>query len=627
MTQPASPALFSDKRVWLFLLTSALAVVLGFFAIPGNTAINLVSQTGYWFELVAFVLFLRALWLTFRDDLRSLSWRRLDWASVAVVALAGIVLLVHETFGFKIVMDEIMLLGTSMSMHFDRAVLTPTRGNDIQGAFVILDGLMDKRPLFFPFLLSLLHDLTGYRPANAFVLKGTLTFILLGLTYVSGRMLAGRRAGWLGVLLFAGLPLLGQNATGGGFELLNIVMILATLLLGARFVQKRDEPSFTALCFSTLLLGQVRYESLVYVLPVAILILWVWYGERRVILSGPVVLAPLLLLPYPLQHHIFELRATAWQMGSAVGDKSNATVPFSLSYVPANLYHAMKFFFASPTDQPNSLTLSILGWIAVGFFLLLAVKHLRTLRTEPPAVVASVIFAVGFIAQFALFMGYFWGQFDDVIIRRLSLPTHLWLVIAVMTVLPQFAAVGFQRFLIGVAAFGIIASGVPSMAEHAYNQEYLPGRETAWRRQFMADQPRHDYLMIDNDAILWVSHLVSATTVPQAIARRDAVVFTLRNHTFANIYVFQRFNINETTGALTLRDGDDLGPDFVLEPVREERLQTLTLDRISRVKEVRKGPASLTAPDAGPPPVVTQNRAEIEKMRKAYLENFIKQLP
>ena len=627
MNQPASPALFSDKRIWLFLLSGALAVVLGFFAIPGHAAITLVSDYGYWFELVAFLLFLRALWLTFRDDLRALPWRRLDWASVAVVALAGVVLLVHETFGFKIVMDEIMLLGTSMSMHFDRIVLTPTRGNDVQGAFVILDGIMDKRPLFFPFLLSLVHDLTGYRPANAFVLNGVLTFILLGLTYTCGRMLAGRRAGWLGVLLLAGLPLLGQNATGGGFELLNIVMILATLLLGARFVQKRDEASFTALCYSTLLLGQVRYESLIYVLPVAILILWVWFDERRVILSWPVIFAPLLLLPYPLQHHIFELRTTAWQMGSEVGDKSNATVPFSLAYIPDNISHAIKFFFARATDQPNSLTLSILGWIAVAFFLLFAVKSLRTLRSAPPAVVASVIFGVGFIAQFVLFMGYFWGQFDDPIIRRLSLPTHLWLVIAVMTVLPQFAAARFQRFLIGLAAFGIIASGVPSMAEHAYTQEYLPGKETAWRRQFMADQPRHDYLMIDNDAILWVSHLVSATTVPQAIKRRDAVVFALRNHVFSDIYVFQRYAVTEATGAMTLRDGDDLGPDFVLETVREERLQTLFVDRISRVKEVRAGKVSLTAPDGGKPPVVTQDRAEIEKMRKAYLENFIKQLP
>jgi len=69
----------------------------------------------------------------------------------------------------------------------------------------------------------------------------------------------------------------------------------------------------------------------------------------------PLPLPLLLLLPYPLQHHIFELRTTAWQMGSEVGDKSNATVPFSLSYVPDNIYHAMKFFFARATDQRAAL--------------------------------------------------------------------------------------------------------------------------------------------------------------------------------------------------------------------------------------------------------------------------------
>jgi hypothetical protein len=165
------------------------------------------------------------------------------------------------------------------------------------------------------------------------------------------------------------------------------------------------------------------------------------------------------------------------------------------------------------------------------------------------------------------------------------------------------------------------------MAEHAYTQEYLPGREVAWRRQFMAEQKRHDYLMIDNDSILWVSHEVSATTVPVAQKRRVDLAFFMRNHAFVGVYVFQRFNIDAKTNAMTLRDGDDLGPDFILEPVREERLQTLTLDRISRVKEVRKDGVSLTAPAPGPEPVVPKNRAEVEKMRKEYLENFVKQLP
>ena len=47
-------------------------------------------------------------------------------------------------------------------------------------------------------------------------------------------------------------------------------MILATLLLGARFIELRDGPSFTAFCYSALLLAQVRYESAIFLVPVVL---------------------------------------------------------------------------------------------------------------------------------------------------------------------------------------------------------------------------------------------------------------------------------------------------------------------------------------------------------------------
>ena len=612
-------ALVADRKLWWLGLSVVVAIVLGFIAIPDAPAIIFVSKAGFWLVLAAFVIFAEALWRMGREEWPTLKASGIDWTSVVVVGLGGVVLLVHETFGFKIIMDEIMLLGTSMSMHLDKTVLVPIRGNDIQGTFVILDGMMDKRPLFFPFLVSLLHDLTGYRPANAFVLNGVLTFVFLALVCLLGRRLAGRAAGWLGVALFAGLPLLAHNATGGGFELLNLVMILATLLLGARFLDKRDGPALTAFCFSALLLAQVRYESVIFLLPVAALVLWVWWREGRAILSWPVILAPLLMVHYPLQHRIFDLRASAWEL------KSGFDRPFSLSYVPDDLFHAAKFFFAKPTDQPNSLVLSVLGCLAIPFFVLLVAKRLRAFAAEPPINAATTVFALGFAVQFTLMMCYFY-QFDEVVTRRLSLPSYLGMVIAVLAVLPQFASPAVVRSLLGVATLGLIASGVPSMAAHAYSQEYLPGKETAWRRQFIAEQPRRDYLVIDNDSILWIAHEISSTPMLQAKKNRAALVFHMRNRTFADIFVFQRFNIDPDTGRMTLRDGDDLGPDFVLEPVREERLQTLTLARLSRLKEIREGNVALTKPDPVDH-VVPKNREEIEKLRRAYLENFVKMLP
>ena len=612
-----------DRRVWLFLLCAVLAIVLGFFAIRDQDAIVLVSKMGYWFVLLAFGIFGWALWQSWREEVTAFRWRAVDWTSIGIVGLGGTILLVHETYGFKIVMDEIMLLGTSMSMHLDKTVLTPMRGSDIQGTFVILDGMMDKRPLFFPFLASLLHDLTGYRTTNPFILNSVFTFVFLALVNAIGRLLAGRVAGWLGVALFTGLPLLAHNATGGGFELLNLVMIVTTMLLGARYLEKRDTASLTAFCFSALLLAQVRYESVIWLLPVALIVLWVWYREGRVILCWPVIFAPLLMIHYPLQHRIFDLRSSAWELGS----KPGSTTPFALSYAPENFSHALNYFFGKAAEQPNSLVLSALGCIAVPFFALLVFKRLRSLAKESPTVVATTFFAIGFAGQFVLLMVYFYGQFDNVIIRRLSLPTQLGMVVAILAVLPQFSNAAVARGLLVLAGFGLLARSVPSMAAHAYSQEYLPGKETAWRRLFLADQPRRDYLVIDNDSVFWIAHMISATPVFQASGpRRAAIIFLLKNRAFSDIFVFQRFNIDPDTGRKSLRDGDDLGADFALETVREERLQNLTLTRISRVKEIREGAVSLTNPE----PVVhtvSKDRAEIEKIRQAYLENFVKMLP
>lgn len=164
------------------------------------------------------------------------------------------------------------------------------------------------------------------------------------------------------------------------------------------------------------------------------------------------------------------------------------------------------------------------------------------------------------------------------------------------------------------------------MSAHAYSQEYLPGRETAWRREFMAAQPRPDYLMIDNDATLWVTHRVSATPTVVAVKRREDIAFHMRNRTFADVFVFQRYTIDPNTQRMTIREGDDLGPSFVLEPVAERRLQLLTMSRISRVKEICSEAGVITSPD----PItatVPKSRAEVDRARQQFLESYMKQLP
>jgi len=612
-----------DRRLVVLLLNGALAVVLGFFTLTPDQSLQAVIYGGYWAMLLLTALFGWSLLKIARESWAGgINWRDKPRWPAGLIIGCGVLLLVHETYGFKILMDEVMLLGTSMSMHLDKTALVPMRGNDIQGAFQLLAGQLDKRPLFQPFLVSVLHDLTGYRPENVFVLNTGLTFLLLALSYVTGCRIGGRGAGAVAVLLLTSLPLLAQNATGGGFELLNLVMILATLLLGMRYIEKRDGNSLEAFGLAGILLAQTRYESVLYLLPVGLTVLWVWWRERRPTLTWVVVAMPLFLLPYALHNKVFSVRESSWEMASQPGyDK-----PFSPAFIPDNVVHDLNFFFNTSGEHSNSLGLSILGFIALPFFVLWSIKTLLRLRTAPPIQAGLAIFSLGLAAHALLLLCYFWGRFDDPVIRRLSLPFNLTLVIAITPVATEFNWRGrVWHILATLVGAGFFAYSLPTMARHSYSIEYFVGREMDWRREFMAAHPERDYLVIDNNSIIWITHEVSSTPVKQALDHKENIVFNLRNRTFTAIYVFQRYLVEPETGRLMLPAEDDLGPDYQLETVWERRFTPLTVSRISRVLSVREGPTA--RPVVQPKPLENLTPAEQEKARAQFLERFIKRLP
>lgn len=612
-----------DRRLQVLVLTALLAVALGFFTFSASTALALMTTGGYWAILATTGWFAWSLWQLARD---SRPWSRMTepagWRVPALILGCGLILLVHETYGFKILMDEVMLLGTSMGMHFDKHPLVPVRGHDLQGAFQLIDGQLDKRPLFQPFLVSLLHDLTGYRPENVFALNTGLTFVLLGLVYRAARKLAGGEAGVAACLLLTSLPLLAQNATGGGFELLNLVMIMGTLLLGLRFVERRDPASQLALLLSAVLLAQTRYESILFLLPVGLLVLWVWWVERRPVLGWGTCFVPLLFLPVALHQKIFSLREGSWELASQPGFDR----PFSLTYAPNNFAHWLNFFFDTTGENSNSLVLSSLGFLALPFCLLWSAKILARLRQATPVQATCALFSVGFAAHTLLLLCYFWGRFDDPVIRRLSLPFNLWLVLAVVIVVAElFRQKWNWRLLMGLTGVGLFSYSLPTMARHDYSMDYYIGRETEWRREFIKAHPEKDYLFIDNDALIWITHLVSGTPVKQALQHKDIMLFNFRNRTFSAFYVFQRYDVDPSTGRLIVQKEFDLGPDYQLETYWERRFTPLTVSRISRLVGIKEG--DLTAPAKAASPLDKLSAAEREKIRQAYFENMIKRLP
>lgn len=621
--------IIKERRVWLLALLGLLAFVVGRWALPAGLAMDLVVQGGYWVILAAFALFVRAMWRLIRPGLAG--WRpgRAEVGAAVLVLAVGGMWQAHETRGFKILADEVLLLGTSMDMHYTRDTTYPIRATDVQGPFQVLQGVLDKRPFFYPFVVSLVHDVTGYRPENAFYVNVVLGFLLLGLMYRLGWKITGNRwAGVLAVLLCGGLPLLAQQAAGGGFDLLNLVMLTAVTLLACRYAENPDERSEEALCLAAVLLALTRYESVIFVVPVAGLVVWGWGRAGRVILPRTLWLTPVLLLPYVLQNRIFETQTSAWEM-TGQGGGVVAQTPFALHYLPNNLGHALAFFFDTSGFQPNSIFFAVVGLVALPFFGIWMTRILRARERQNPVDVAVVAAGLGLFAINALLMTYFWGQFDHPVIRRLSLPLHLCMILAVCIVVARM--IPWHRswqVLCSLAVAAMVIQGLPAMAKRAYEHDYTPGVEMAWRQEFLNRYPRHDYLFIDRDSVFWIAHHIPATPIKQAQQREDGLAYHLRNHSFAAMYVFQHFSVNDQTGKLTVDPADDLGPNFELQPVWEKRIATLLIGRISRITAIHdKNHTVRATPFVEPVPGPALTPAEQEKARTEYLNNWIKQLP
>jgi hypothetical protein len=584
----------------------------------------MVTSTGYWWMLAATIAAGIA-WVRL--------WRgrttpfRMRWQTAILVLAVTLCWHAHERFGYKILADEILLMGTSQNMHLDRDVGYGVRSTDVRGPFEILESVLDKRPLLYPFLVSVLHDWTGYRPANAFWLNAVLGvgFLLL-LHQLATRIGGNPWAGDMAVLFAGGIPLLAQQSSGGGFDLLNLTLLVAWIGLGMALMEKPDGPRQDAYVMAAVLLASTRYESMLYLVPTVVVVLLAWRRRGEVCLTPASVIAPLFLLPSLWLQYAFEADSRRWELQSM-----GAESVFALHFVPGNLGHAVAHFVSIDGYQPNSPAFGVVGLVALPFLLLWSVSILRSPKKAEPGEVALVWTTAGLWGGTALLMLYFWGQFDHPVIHRLSLPTQLLMLVALVVALAKFGHPAEWRWkaATGVAAIALFAWSLPVMAKNAYGRTYTPGLAYAWREQFLSRIADRQVLVIDRDSQFWITQKVTATPVAMAQMRKEGIAYHLRNRSFSEIFVFQSFKFDEETGVEAVYPEDKLSDDFELEPVAQLKLAVSHVARISRVKAIREG-GKVVAENGWPKevrPAIEMTPGQSEAARQAYLNNWLKQLP
>jgi len=582
-------------QIGLLLVSSLLALHLGFFAIGIKTAESWVKRGGYYFMLATFALWVWTLWRSWQTRVRGpgLPWRE---AAISAAAIGGVTLLAlnAEPFHSKILYDEFVLQSTAFNMHFFRDASTMVRGYDVFGVFVSTDNYLDKRPFFYPFLVSLVHDFAGYRPLNAYLLNAALLPVGLGLVYHLGRLLAGARAAIIGVLLLGTLPLLGQNATGSGMELLNLVMLLVVTALAAAYLARPDGDRLAALVIGAVLLAESRYESALYVPVVGVVILLGWWRARRIELSWVAVIAPLLLLPYAWQSNVVAHSPIQWELNA------DQTSRFSVVYLAGNLRGALHFFFGTSPQLANSWLLSAAGAAAGVGLLALIVRRRPGIRALSPVALAALAVGVGIVANTVLVMFYYWASLDDSMAARFSLPFQLLLALAVVAIIGRFARHRWIVPALAIACVGFIfGSAIPREAMHLYS--HLGVDEIEWERRFVAARPPGDRLILTSKSSLtWLVEKTPSILISRARLVPDRLRYQLSQPTFREILVFQALRPASALGQHELVPEDVLPPSFHLEPIAEKRFGT-KIDRVSRLVSVDETPDGARGAAPSPP--------------------------
>lgn len=569
----------TDVRLVLVGGSALLAVYLGFLGVPVTAAEAFVKQNGYYVLLATFALFLHALWRMGRagpaSALAPLSRQQL-LVVAAAIGVFSLLAINAEPFRSKILYDEFVLQSTAFNMHYFRDVAMMVRGYDIQGVFLSTDSYLDKRPYFYPFLVSLCHDLTGYRPLNAHLLNALLMPVSLGLAFVFGRQLTGWRGGLLAVVLLGSLPLLGQNATGSGMELLNMVMILATMVLAAAYLRTPKEETLAALGLAAVLLAQTRYESALYVLPVAVLVLGGWLRSQRIVLPWQVLQVPLLLVPCALQNKVLSNSPKLWEL------TEKAATRFSFTYFPDNALGAYHFLFSRTTELANSLLLSAVGLAALVWALWRLGRTLPAWRGTPPAALTLGVFGVAVAVNTLLVFCYYWASFVDRMASRFSLPLHLLLAYSTVLLMARLDRWWPATKLLTAAGLLFFIGGTTSKyASHGYSQVGID--EVEWERRLVNALPPGQRIIITNKSTLpWLLEKKPSILISRARMLADRLAYQLHEPNFREILILQGARPTTRDGDFELVPEDRLPAGFRVELIAEKRFGT-KLARISRL--------------------------------------------
>ncbi|MCX6936977.1 MAG: glycosyltransferase family 39 protein [Verrucomicrobia bacterium] len=542
------------------------------------------------------------------------------WPVILFVGFCTAFSLSREPFNYKVTADEYVLGVEAMAIHYEGRSDIAVSGYELGGVYRMLGGVVNKRPPVFVSLLSLVHDITGYRPQNVFYLNALIVGVFYIFLFVTANRFYGLNAAYFACSLFAAFPLFYQNASGGGFELLNLLLVLMFIWSSSIYIDKPEKTTQRFLILVAIILANTRYESAVFAGAAGIIILLGWIKRRSVIYDVSLYLAPLVMMTFLFRLSTFQDNFEGnWQIRAGMS-------PFSLEYFYDNLGHALNYFFAFSRGSTSFELIFILGLPCMIFMLYGKLKSMVREGISSCSVsvwVASVVV----VFNFGVLLFYHWGQVDASEVSRLILPFALICVLSTCYLLfDQVKHILVSRILWGLLFICLFTISIPRAATANSSLSNYNVRRADWTIKVLNSLPPTSYVVASPDGLRLFLDKIQGVPIGLLNERARQLAFHYKLKTFTALVV-QQFFVDPDTQKETVFPGDWLHPAYKTSIIAETTVRPYVITRFSRVDSVDEKLMEIPTKDLAPKNTMRDKGGDIKPISGDSVDKWMQNLP
>jgi hypothetical protein len=526
-----------------FLTLISVAGYVSYAGLSQDLAITVHAYAGYGFCAVA----LAALtYYTFRvlqevDFLRFIQQR---WRGITLVLLVAIFMHLFKPHMMRVFNDEPAHQMVAKHLHEKRVNAVPEVAYYLEGDLIYGERSLNYRMYFYSFLVSVMHDLAGFRVSNGLFVNAFLGLLLFLSVYIGGNLIFSNGGGVCAVLLLAGLPLLDETIASYGYDITNL-LFLSLLFIGLFwYAEHKSDLYLNWLIALGIGLAYSRNESVLYLLLITVLVAWVFLKKgSQSNLTWFGALSPLLLLPVFAARGLFSsVMASLSEMFPHLGSDQF----FSLHFIPENLIRTGAWLFDFSTATSSYPVLAFFG--AVGLIAIISALGGDILKKKPWRQIDGVLllFSLTALGGFVFItLALFWNPVAGEAVRFL-LPLHLAFTYASVWLLSRATNANFwMPVFVLIAICGIFFIAIPSKMRAIGGANIVFGNYAKWSLDWLADKDDANTLYLSQLNTLFILHDYPAMDLNRANENGRKVIQLEVERYYSRIVVFviERYNV------------------------------------------------------------------------------------